>query len=70
MHSIEHVREYLEEEIGEETLMKVFPILLDFGDDIHLEENTGRLADRLKHLMSADNVKRYINFFVMLVFFE
>ena len=38
MHSIEHVREYLENEIGEETLLKVYPLLFESGDDIFLEE--------------------------------
>jgi hypothetical protein len=34
MTDIESVRDYLECELGEETLMKVYPILRDFGDDI------------------------------------
>jgi len=32
MYSIEYVREYLENEIGEDTLLKVYPILMDFSD--------------------------------------
>jgi len=37
MHSIESVREYLENEIGEDLLMKVYPRLLDIDDDIFLK---------------------------------
>ena len=39
MHSIENVREYLETEIGEEILLKVYPRLLDVGDDVFQDEN-------------------------------
>jgi hypothetical protein len=58
MHSIEHVREYLESEIGEDLLMKVYPRLLDVGDDIFLEENTEMLCIMLKDLMTAEQVKK------------
>jgi hypothetical protein len=40
MVTIENVRAYLEKEIGEEKLLKAYPILLDFGEAILLEENT------------------------------
>ena len=40
MQSIEHIREYLEQELGEETLMQAYPVLRDFGDDILFEEKT------------------------------
>jgi hypothetical protein len=32
MQSIEHVREFLEKSLGEDVLMKAYPILLAFGD--------------------------------------
>lgn len=70
MHSIEHVREYLESEIGEEVLLKIYPLLLDVGDDIFVEENTELLTIMLKDLLSADKVRKYINFFATLIFFE
>jgi hypothetical protein len=37
MHSIENVREFLESEIGEELLLKVYPVLLDIGDDVFFD---------------------------------
>ena len=37
MNSIEHVREYLETCLGEDLLMKIYPILLDIGDDVFYE---------------------------------
>lgn len=52
MNSIEHVREFLETEIGEEALIKVYPLLLDIGDDVFYEENTDLLCKKLKNLMS------------------
>ncbi len=54
MHSIEHVRELLEREIGEESLMKIYPLLLDIGDDVFYEENTEMLVVKLKHLLPED----------------
>ena len=34
MHSIENVREFLEKEIGEDTVVTIYPMLLDIGDEI------------------------------------
>jgi hypothetical protein len=34
MHSIENVREFLEKEIGEDTVVQIYPMLLDIGDEI------------------------------------
>lgn len=70
MHSIEHVREYLEQEIGEDLLIKVYPRLLDVGDDIFVEENVEMLVILLKDLLTEDMVKKYIGFFATLIFFE
>lgn len=56
MHSIEHVREYLESEIGEDLLLKVYPKLLDVGDDVFLEENTELLCVMLDGLLARDLV--------------
>lgn len=70
MNSIEHVREFLEAEIGEETLIKVYPLLLDIGDDVFYEENADLLVSRLKHLMPVEQIKKYTNFFATLIFFE
>ena len=32
--SVEQIREYLEKELGIDTLMKIYPIIKEFGDDI------------------------------------
>jgi hypothetical protein len=34
MNSIEKVREFLETEIGEQILLKIYPLLLDVGDAV------------------------------------
>ena len=52
MHSIEHVREYLETEIGEEILLKVYPRLLDVGDDVFQDENINIISSMLSDLLS------------------
>lgn len=70
MYGIEHVREYLEKEIGENTLMKVFPILLNSSDEILSDGGTEVLEERLKHLLTVFQVRRYINDFTTLVFYE
>jgi hypothetical protein len=70
MHSIEHVREYLESEIGEELLLKVYPKLLDVGDDVFLEENTELLCVMLEGLLEREKVQKYTPFFATLIFFE
>lgn len=70
MHSIEHVREYLEKELGDDLLMKVYPRLLDVGDDVFLEENVEMLCLMLKGLMSEVEVKKYMPFFSTLIFYE
>ena len=44
MQDIEGVRAYLEYELGDETLMNVYPFLKDFGDDILFVEKTDLLC--------------------------
>lgn len=56
MYSIEHTREFLEQELGERTLMKIYPVLLDFGDDIHLDENFDLLVKDLKAIIPRETV--------------
>ena len=38
MNSIEHVREYLETEIGEDKVVQIYPILLDIGDQVFQDD--------------------------------
>jgi hypothetical protein len=47
MHSIEAVRDYLEKEIGESKLMKIYPLLLDLGDDIFKRYDSGIVEQKL-----------------------
>jgi len=47
MHSIENVREYLEKELGEDVVVRVYPMLLDIGDEIFSQDNTDLLCARL-----------------------
>jgi hypothetical protein len=70
MQSIEHVREFLEKSLGEDVLMKAYPILLSFGDEILFEDNTEALVVKLKGLVTRDQIKLYQNYFALLVFFE
>lgn len=68
MHSIEHVREFLETEIGDEILMKVYPLLLEIGDNVFIEENLVHQA--LEPYMSTEKVQKYLPFLTTLIFFE
>ena len=47
MHSIENVREYLEKELGEDVVVRVYPMLLNIGDEIFSQDNTDLLCARL-----------------------
>ena len=49
--------------------MKVYPVLLDIGDDVFYEEQD-LLCHKLKHLMPESQIKQYSNFFATLIFFE
>ncbi len=50
--------------------MKIYPLLLDIGDDVFYEENTEMLVMKLKHLLPEDQIRKYSNFFATLIFFE
>jgi hypothetical protein len=70
MHSIENVREFLEKEIGEDLVVKVYPMLLDIGDDIFTADNTDLLFEKLHGVLPEEQIKKYANFFCTLIFFE
>jgi hypothetical protein len=70
MHSIENVREYLEEELGDKLLMRLYPRLLDIGDDIFADENLELLQQALQGLLTDEQISKYIQFFATLVFYE
>mmetsp|Transcript_26906 Transcript_26906/g.41002 ORF Transcript_26906/g.41002 Transcript_26906/m.41002 type:complete len:160 (+) Transcript_26906:3487-3966(+) len=68
--SIEQIREYLEGEIGIDLLMKVYPIITEFGDDILFADKVPELKDQVSHLLSESQVDRYLIYFSTLVFYE
>ena len=68
--SIASIRDYLEAEIGQERLYQAYPVLRDFGDDILFEEKAEILVERLSHVLSRAEVKKYQNFFALLVFHD
>ena len=68
--TIERVRDYLEQEIGEEILSKAHPILKEFGDDILYENNIPLVIRKLEGILSRDEVMQYLHFFATLIFFE
>ena len=51
--SIEKIREYLENELGSHLLIKVYPIIKAFGDDILFMDKMQDLKEKLKHLLSG-----------------
>lgn len=69
MHSIEHIREYLEIQLGEDLLMQVYPLLLELGDEVFRDPET-HLVEHLGHLMPEEKIKQYGSFFATLIFFE
>lgn len=52
--SIEKIREYLENELGSHLLIKVYPIIKSFGDDILFTDKIPELKNQLKHLLSSE----------------
>jgi hypothetical protein len=50
--------------------MKVYPILRDFGDDILFEHKTDLLCSKVEMYITPEQVKKYQNFFALLVFYE
>ena len=70
MQDIEGVRAYLEKELGDDTLMNVYPILRDFGDDILFVEKTDILCKKVSKYLTKQQVEKYQNFFAILIFYE
>lgn len=68
--SIERIKEYLTDEIGQDLLNKAHPILKEFGDDILYENNIPLVIDQLDGILSEEEVVRYLHFFATLIFFE
>jgi hypothetical protein len=68
--SVERIKEYLESELGSETVSKLLPIIKAFGDDILFVDKISELKDQLAHLLSSKQVDRYHQSFATLVFYE
>ena len=68
--SIEAIRVYLENELGQDRLYKAYPVLRDFGDDILYEEKSAELIEKLEFVMTEAEVLKYRNFFALLVFHD
>jgi hypothetical protein len=68
--SVERIREYLEAELGADLLLKVHPIIKNFGDDILFMDKIQDLKDQLKHLLTSQQVDKYHITLSTLVFYE
>jgi len=68
--SIEKIREYLSAELGDQLLIKVYPIIKEFGDDILFTDKIPLLKEKLEHLLSGEQVDRLHIYFSTLVFYE
>ena len=68
--SVEQIREYLESELGAPLLMKIYPIIKAFGDDILFTDKIQDLKDQLKPHLTGQQVDRYHIMFSTLVFYE
>ena len=68
--SISAIRDYLENELGQQRLYQAYPVLRDFGDDILFEEKSAELIEKLEFVMSEPEVMKYRNFFALLVFHD
>lgn len=79
--SVEQYREFLEKELGEERLMKAYPLLKEFvsytlffhacqGDRILYFEQTTELEAILKGILTAKEIKKYQPHFATWIFME
>ena len=68
--SIASIRDFLEDELGQERLYQAYPVLRDFGDDILFEEKSDDLVAKLSHVLTKAEVKKYQNFFALLIFHD
>ena len=56
--TLENVRAYLEGELGER-VVRAYPVLRAFGDNIFYDEKTAELVRDLKGILSEDEVRRF-----------
>lgn len=67
---MEHIRDYLETELGDEKVMKAYPILKELGDNILFEENSEEIEQRLEHVLTKEEMRKYKIFFASLIVME
>lgn len=68
--SIEKIREFLSQELGDHLLIKVYPIIKSFGDDILFMDKIPLLKEKLSHLLPPERVDSLHIWFSTLVFYE
>ena len=68
--SVERIREYLEQELGIDKLVKIYPIIKSFGDDILFMDKISDLKYQLKPYLTGAEVDKYHTWFSTLVFYE
>lgn len=57
--NVEQIREYLEDKLGEETMIKAYPVLQDFGDDIFFEEKVNEMVGKLDGIMTRQQFREH-----------
>ena len=68
--SIQDIRKFLEDSLGQDTLYKAYPILRDFGEKILFEEYFEDLVEQLDGILERDQVRKYHNYFLLMVFHD
>jgi hypothetical protein len=68
--SVEQYREFLEKELGEDRLMKAYPLLKEFGDRILYFDKTTELEVILKDILTVKEIKKYQPHFATWIFME
>jgi hypothetical protein len=64
------LRDYFEQELGEEKLLRAYPILKEFGDGIFYDETGDELIEKLRGILTVQEIKKYQNLFASLIFME
>lgn len=70
MSSVEQYRDFLEKELGEEKLMRAYPLLKEFGDKILFFEKTAELECILSGVLTTNEIRKYQPHFATWIFME
>ena len=68
--SIQDIRKFLEEKLGQETLYKAYPVLRDFGEKILFEEYFEDLVEKCDGILTREQIREHHNFFLLMVFHD